>query len=67
MSPSPARPAGVLREPMSQMHLVFDDEDDEGQASRDTDGGSSREPREPAGTPAPQDPDWDSGETSPVQ
>ncbi len=73
--PSPIRPAGVLQEPMSQMHLLFDEEDDEGQeggkctdggedprASRDTKAGSSRGPQEPAGNPAQQDTGWDSGE-----
>ncbi|XP_040918843.1 homologous recombination OB-fold protein [Toxotes jaculatrix] len=56
----------------SQMHLVFDEEDDEGQeGERCTEGGkdpqaptdtrvsSSRGHQEPAGNPAPQDPGWD--------
>ncbi|KAG8006760.1 hypothetical protein GBF38_022767 [Nibea albiflora] len=62
MLPSPSRP--VLQEPVSRMHLVFDEEDDEGergrgedlQTSRDTKASSSRGP---AGNPAPQDSGWD--------
>lgn len=74
MLPPHARPPAVLREPVSRMHLVFDEEDDEGQegekcaegggnpqAPTDTRAGSSRGPEEPAGNPAPQDPDWDAG------
>lgn len=74
MLASPTRSSRVLREPVSQMHLVFDEEDDEGregggcteggedpQDSRDTKAGSSRGPGEPAGNPAPQDSGWDSG------
>ncbi|XP_041813945.1 homologous recombination OB-fold protein isoform X2 [Chelmon rostratus] len=73
MLPSSARSSGVLREPVSQMHLVFDEEEDEGQeggkcaeggedpqASRDTTAGSSRGPDESAGNPAPRDSGWDS-------
>lgn len=76
MLPSSARSSGVLREPVSQMHLVFDEEEDEGQeggkcaeggedpqASRDTTAGSSRGPDESAGNPAPRDSGWDSGGT----
>ncbi|XP_073349738.1 uncharacterized protein hrob isoform X1 [Pagrus major] len=72
MLPSPARSSSVLREPVSRMHLVFDEEDDEGQegekcteggedpqTSRDTKAGSSRGPQEPAGNPAPQNSGWD--------
>lgn len=75
MLPSPARSPAVLREPVSQMHLLFDEEDDdEGpewgkctkrgndpQASTDTRAGSRRGPQEPAGNPAPQDLGWDAG------
>ncbi|KAM8723319.1 uncharacterized protein hrob [Acanthopagrus schlegelii] len=72
MLPSPAWSSGVLREPVSRMHLVFDEEDDEGQEGekrteggedprtpRDTKAGSSRGPQEPAGNPAPPDSGWD--------
>ncbi|XP_026200960.1 uncharacterized protein C17orf53 homolog isoform X2 [Anabas testudineus] len=68
MSPS----ATVLRDPVSRMQLVFDEEDDdEGQeegkctggedprAPADTRFSSSRAPQEPAGNPAPQDTGWD--------
>lgn len=74
MLPSPARSSRVLREPVSRMHLVFDEEDDEGQEGekcteggedpqtpRDTKAGSSRGPQEPAENPAPQDSGWDAG------
>lgn len=72
MCSSPTRSATILPEPVSQMQLVFDEEDDEGQeegkctegkdprASTDT----SRGPQEPAGNPAPQDPGWDAGGTT---
>ncbi|KAE8283474.1 putative protein C17orf53 [Larimichthys crocea] len=65
MLPSPSRSSTVLQEPVSQMHLVFDEEDDdEGergtgedlQTLRDTKASSSRGP---AGNPAPQDSGWD--------
>lgn len=67
MLPSPSRSSTVLQEPVSQMHLVFDEEDDdEGergtgedlQTLRDTKASSSRGP---AGNPAPQDSGWDAG------
>ncbi|KAI3359589.1 hypothetical protein L3Q82_013992, partial [Scortum barcoo] len=74
MLPSPARPPAVLREPVSQMHLVFDEEDDEGQeGEKCTEGGGNpqaptdttavpcRGPEEPDGKAAPQDPDWEAG------
>ncbi|XP_076608945.1 homologous recombination OB-fold protein [Chaetodon auriga] len=67
MSPSPAPSSRVLREPVSQMHLAFDEDEDEGQqggngsqTSRDTKAGSSRGPQEPTWNPAPQDSGWDS-------
>nr|XP_046272311.1 homologous recombination OB-fold protein [Scatophagus argus] len=73
LSPFPAQAPGVLREPVSRMQLVFDEEDDEEQdggkcadrsedlqTSRDTKAGSSRCPQEPAGKPAPREPGWDS-------
>lgn len=76
MSLSPARSPSVPRQPVSRMHLVFDEDDDEGQegrecteggpdpqASRDTKAGSSEGPQEPSGNPAAQDSCWDSGET----
>ncbi|KAM9346681.1 uncharacterized protein hrob [Symphorus nematophorus] len=69
MLPSPARSAGVLREPVSRMHLMFDEDDDEGQerenctegaqypqAPSDTKTSSSRGPQ---GNLAPQDSGWD--------
>ncbi|XP_044037321.1 homologous recombination OB-fold protein [Siniperca chuatsi] len=72
MLTSPARAPSVLQGPVSRMHLVFDEEDDEGQegeicseggkdpqAPTDTRAGSSRGPQEPAGNPAPQDSSWD--------
>ncbi|XP_070779099.1 homologous recombination OB-fold protein [Enoplosus armatus] len=65
---SPARSRGVLREPVSRMHLVFEEEDDEGQEGgkcseggkdpqtpADTRAGSSRGSQEPGGNPAPHD------------
>ncbi|XP_074512338.1 homologous recombination OB-fold protein [Sebastes fasciatus] len=65
MSPS-GPPAAVHREPVSQMQLVFDEDDDEGQergedpkAPRDSRAGSNRGPQEPPGKPAPQDSGWD--------
>ncbi|KAM3598686.1 uncharacterized protein V6R79_021272 [Siganus canaliculatus] len=71
MLPPPVRSTSVLREPVSRMHLLFDEEEDEEQergectdgceASRDTDAGSSRGPQEPAGNAAPQESGWDSG------
>ncbi|XP_035037392.2 LOW QUALITY PROTEIN: homologous recombination OB-fold protein [Hippoglossus stenolepis] len=72
MLQSTAQPPTIRREPVSQMHLVFDEEEDEGQeGGRCTEGGkdpqaptdgrprSSGGPQQPAGNPAPQDPDWD--------
>ncbi|XP_039975356.1 homologous recombination OB-fold protein isoform X2 [Xiphias gladius] len=72
MLPSPAPFPTIPREPVSRMHLVFDEEDDEGQeGERCTEGGkdpqaptdtrvsSSRGPQEPAGNPASQDLGWD--------
>nr|XP_019950302.1 PREDICTED: uncharacterized protein C17orf53 homolog isoform X1 [Paralichthys olivaceus] len=72
MLQSPAQSPTIRREPVSQMHLVFDEEDDEGQeGGRCTEGGkdpqaptdgrlsSSGGPQQPAGKSAPQDPDWD--------
>ncbi|XP_033499897.2 uncharacterized protein hrob [Epinephelus lanceolatus] len=67
---SPTRPpTAILREPVSQMQLVFDEDDDEGQEGgkcsergedpqdrRDTRADSSRGPQEPAA--APQDSGW---------
>ncbi|XP_051244299.1 homologous recombination OB-fold protein [Dicentrarchus labrax] len=67
--PSPAQSPSVLREPVSQMHLVFDEEDDEGKCTEggedprapiDTKASTSRGPQEPAGKAALQDPGWDS-------
>ncbi|XP_042361076.1 homologous recombination OB-fold protein [Plectropomus leopardus] len=68
---SPTRlPTAGLREPVSQMQLVFDEDDDEGQEGgkcserggdpqtpKDTRADSGRGPREPAA--APQDSGWD--------
>ncbi|XP_060946287.1 homologous recombination OB-fold protein [Limanda limanda] len=72
MLQSAAQPPTIRREPVSQMHLVFDEEEDEGQeGGRGTEGGkdpqaptdgrlrSSGGPQQPAGNPAPQHPDWD--------
>ncbi|KAM9394445.1 uncharacterized protein hrob [Pholidichthys leucotaenia] len=69
LSSSPARSPSVLREPVSRMQLVFDEDDDEGKVEeRRTEGagkpggpahGSSRGSRERAGNPAPQDQGWD--------
>lgn len=63
---SPARSSAVLREPVSRMQLVFDDDDDEGQ-----EGGECTDARAPTDTkvcsskgpqgPAPQDSGWDAG------
>lgn len=74
MTLSPARPATLLREPVSRMQLVFDEDDDEEEGKRtadedhrapaDTRFGSSRAPQEPAGSFAPQDPGWDAGGAS---
>lgn len=76
MSSSPARSATILREPVSQMQLVFDEDDDVGQeedkrtgtedprAPADTRFSFSRSPQEPAGSSAPQDPGWDAGGAS---
>lgn len=65
MLPSPVRCPSTLREPVSRMHLVFDEEDDEGGKCREvgpdpkpsggTDGGASRG--------VIQDSGWDLGET----
>ncbi|KAF1379824.1 hypothetical protein PFLUV_G00180090 [Perca fluviatilis] len=69
----PARPpSALLREPVSRMQLMFDEEDDEGleggkcsegggdpKAPGHTRGGSSRGPREPSGNTAAQDSGWD--------
>ncbi|XP_049926034.1 homologous recombination OB-fold protein isoform X2 [Epinephelus moara] len=65
----PRPPTAILREPVSQMQLVFDEDDDEGQEggkcsergedpqdTRDTRADSSRGPQEPAA--APQDSGW---------
>ncbi|XP_069572351.1 homologous recombination OB-fold protein isoform X2 [Brachyistius frenatus] len=61
--PSPARPRGVLREPVSRMQLVFDEEDEEGKdggrCASDTRVSSSRGPQVHAGNPETQDPGWD--------
>ncbi|XP_071325113.1 homologous recombination OB-fold protein [Trachinotus anak] len=72
MLPSPAQSPSVLREPVSRMHLVFDEEDDEGEEGGGCTEGdkdsrfpthtgvsSSRGPQEPAGNPAAQDTGWD--------
>ncbi|XP_026179865.1 uncharacterized protein C17orf53 homolog [Mastacembelus armatus] len=68
MLPVPVWPATVLREPVSQMQLVFEDEDDEGQESEKcTNSGDPestadtgvKSPQEPAGNQVPQDLDWD--------
>nr|XP_020488226.1 uncharacterized protein C17orf53 homolog [Labrus bergylta] len=66
MSPSPTRSRSVSREPVSRMHLVFDEEDDEGeegskgnQASADITTGFTRGPQEAAGKSAAQDSGWD--------
>ncbi|CAB1440423.1 unnamed protein product [Pleuronectes platessa] len=72
MLQSTAQPPTIRREPVSQMHLVFDEEEDERQeGGRCTEGGkdpqaptdgrlrSSGGPQQPAGNPAPQNPDWD--------
>lgn len=72
---SPTQPPSILREPMSQMQLVFDEEDEEGKdGERRTEGAgdpqtpaetiatSSRGPQEHTGKTAPQDPGWDAGE-----
>ncbi|XP_038561387.1 homologous recombination OB-fold protein [Micropterus salmoides] len=66
---SAARSPSVPREPVSRMHLVFEEEDDEGdkcseggkdpQPSTDTRAGSSRGPQQPSGNPALQDSGWD--------
>lgn len=71
---SAARSPSVPREPVSRMHLVFEEEDDEGdkcseggkdpQPSTDTRAGSSRGPQQPSGNPALQDSGWDAGGTS---
>lgn len=74
----PARPpSALLREPVSRMQLMFDEEDDEGldggkcsergedsKAPGDTRGGSSRGPRQPSGNTAAQDSGWDAGGAS---
>ncbi|XP_047426956.1 homologous recombination OB-fold protein [Mugil cephalus] len=70
--PSPARNPRVHQEPVSQMQLLFDEEDDEGKDGErhsvglgdsrvpaDTRFSSSRAPREQAGNPVPQDSGWD--------
>ncbi|XP_023266762.1 uncharacterized protein C17orf53 homolog isoform X1 [Seriola lalandi dorsalis] len=72
MLPSSSQSPTVLREPVSRMHLVFDEEDDEGEkgekctegdgeprAPTGTGVSSSRGPQEPAGYPAAQDTGWD--------
>ncbi|XP_029364653.1 uncharacterized protein C17orf53 homolog [Echeneis naucrates] len=72
MSSSPTQPPTVLREPVSRMHLLFDEEEDEGQegerctegatdskAPTDTGGNSSRGPQQSSGNPAAQDEGWD--------
>uniref|UniRef100_A0A8D3AK05 Homologous recombination factor with OB-fold n=1 Tax=Scophthalmus maximus TaxID=52904 RepID=A0A8D3AK05_SCOMX len=58
MSQSPAQPPAVHREPVSRMHLVFDEEDDEGQEEEGC-AELVKDPREPAGPPAPQGTGWD--------
>lgn len=73
MLASPARSDTVLREPVSRMQLVFDEEDEEGKcteggedhrASADARMGSREAGRQqPAGSPAPQHPGWDAGAT----
>ncbi|XP_074551971.1 homologous recombination OB-fold protein [Halichoeres trimaculatus] len=65
--PSPARSRSVSREPVSRMHLMFDeDDDDEGQergrdpeAPVDSGVGSSRGPQEAAVKFSAQDSGWD--------
>ncbi|XP_018527702.1 homologous recombination OB-fold protein [Lates calcarifer] len=66
MLQSPAPSPAILREPVSRMHLVFDEEDDEGQeGERSTEGGKDPQapvntgPQEPTGKSAPQDSGWD--------
>lgn len=68
MLQSPAPSPAILREPVSRMHLVFDEEDDEGQeGERSTEGGKDPQapvntgPQEPTGKSAPQDSGWDAG------
>ena len=70
MLPSLAQSPAILREPVSRMHLAFDEENDEGQeGERCTEGGApsgtivgaSRGPQEAAGNPAPEDSGWDAG------
>ncbi|XP_060882661.1 homologous recombination OB-fold protein [Labrus mixtus] len=63
---SPSRSRSVSREPVSRMHLMFDEEDDEGeegskgnQASADITTSSTRGPQEAAGKSAAQDSGWD--------
>ncbi|KAM6965871.1 uncharacterized protein hrob [Tautogolabrus adspersus] len=66
MLPSPTRSRSVSREPVSRMHLMFDEDDDEGEESSkgnrapvDTPTGSTRGPQEAAGKSAAQDSGWD--------
>ncbi|KAM9843926.1 homologous recombination OB-fold protein [Aulostomus maculatus] len=55
-----AQTVTVPREPVSQMQLIFDEEDDEGQKrSKDLSGSATRSPHGPAENSAPQDPGWD--------
>uniref|UniRef100_A0A3Q1GPQ2 Homologous recombination factor with OB-fold n=1 Tax=Acanthochromis polyacanthus TaxID=80966 RepID=A0A3Q1GPQ2_9TELE len=57
---SPAWRPDVLREPVSRMQLVFDEEDEEGRGpGAPADTRSSRGPQECAGNPTPQEPGWD--------
>ncbi|XP_032393004.1 uncharacterized protein C17orf53 [Etheostoma spectabile] len=72
MQPPARPPSALLREPVSRMQLMFDEEDDEGleegkcsnggedpKTPGDTRGESSRGPAEPSGNTAAQDSGWD--------